>query len=357
MPAAVRALISVGLLGAVAWLTVETWRLAEQLGLQEVATREARGEAEREAAARHGAETEIARLNGELARNSGQLSAMAERVTAATETALARAAAAREADLLALAPMPEGVRQCLDALHQSLAVEGFSSLRFLRAASLDAVGLHDVEVVYTHSDGLAAEVLLAQTMTAVLDRGAGRLVLTFLDGTRSRAGDRTELPAKGWPIVVAPVRGHVFERRLPYLVRTEGVYPADQRDLPQRLPTDVDAATRYDWLERFDRLLSEAGTNDQITVRGFRGIAGGAFLEADVLGTDAKDHVRFGAGCARLAVEVDRKAGIVSLLLQDGTLRRGEATSNISGEGMRILLPDVTPAEAVETMLGMVVQR
>jgi hypothetical protein len=67
--------------------------------------------------------------------------------------------------------------------------------------------------------------------------------------------------------------------------------------------------------------------------------------------------VVFGAHAARLAVEVDAAAGVVSLLLQDGVLRNGAAESTISGDGYRMLLPRLSPKQAFDTMLGMVVTR
>ena len=93
-----------------------------------------------------------------------------------------------------------------------------------------------------------------------------------------------------------------------------------------------------------------------IRLQRLRGLEDASFLDAQLLATDSKGHVRWGATCARLAVEIDETANVVSLVLRDGLLRRGLAESNISGDGYRILLPAVTPARAIELMLGLVVR-
>ena len=59
----------------------------------------------------------------------------------------------------------------------------------------------------------------------------------------------------------------------------------------------------------------------------------------------------------RLLLEVDEAAGVVSLLLKNGVLRRGGVESTITAEGFRMLLPKVTPKQALDIMLGMVVTK
>ena len=57
------------------------------------------------------------------------------------------------------------------------------------------------------------------------------------------------------------------------------------------------------------------------------------------------------------SVEIDERRDVVSLLLQDGALRRDGVESTIGVEGFRMLLPGLTPKQARDAMLGMVVAR
>lgn len=352
------------LLGAVTWLVFETRRLAELAGRFEVDARDARTAAaaaraeQQEMAGKHAAATtEIARLEAEVGRTAEQLAAMAEAVQQRAAAAAARAAAAQEAEAAALAPIPAGVRACLASLHECLRAEGFGLQRFVSARALDAEGLHDVEMIETHADGFGADFVRAGRMTAELDRGKGRLVLRFHDGHRTSAGARAALPADGWPLVFEPVDGRLFEHRLPFLVRATGAYadPAAAAGGPS--PGDLDPITRLQWLDRFDRLLAAAGTDEELRVNRLRGLQDGRFLAVQLLGTDAKHRLLSSADCARVAVEIDERAGVVSLLLQDGVLRRGGKESTITAEGYRMLLPKVTPKQAQDVMLGMVVAK
>jgi len=285
------------------------------------------------------------------------MAAMADTVSKTAAEAARRAAASEAAVAKSLEPLPDGVRLCLQNLHDCLHQEGYTGQRFLDARSLDGDGLHDVEVLDTHADGLSVAVIRAERMVAELDRGKGQLVLRFFDGFRSDRGERSALPKDGFPIVYEPIDGRLFEERLPFLVRASGVYPAAAPTTRDRRPTDLDATTRLQWLERFDRLLAAAGTAEQLRVNGFRGLQAGRFLDVQLLGTDDKHHLQLGADCKRFAVEVDAVAGIVSLLLQDGILRRAGVESTITAEGYRMLLPKVTPKMATDVMLGMVVTK
>jgi Sec-independent protein translocase protein TatA len=340
--------------GGIAALVFETRRVAEVAGAYEAAAREARRELAGESKKREAAETEAARLAQELAAASKRLQVMADAVEQRTVELTLAAEESEAAAERALEPMSEGVRLCLRTLHECLRAEGYASQRFVSARRLDDQGLHEVEMVDLDGDGLGTTFFRAGRMTAALDRGKGRLELRFFDGHRLIGGERAALPEDGWSIAFAPVDGRMFEERLPYLVHAEGQYPdADSR----RDPNAVDAGIQRQWLERFDRLLEDAGTREQVQVARFRGMRGGWFLEADLIGTDSKHHVVFGAHAARLAVEVDAAAGVVSLLLQDGVLRNGAAESTISGDGYRMLLPRLSPKQAFDTMLGMVVTR
>lgn len=363
-------LTSVVLAGATLWLVFECRRVAEVAGQFEIGARaaeQAAGEAHQQAASllaeRDGllAEKEdlrrnVARLEGELGAAQAQRTAMAEVLEQHAQREQERAAAAAAAAAAqARPPMPEGVRQCLAALHECLRAEGFASHRLLYAARLDGDGLHDVELLETAADGLVVEVFQAGRMTAVLDRGKGRLQLRLFEGTRSEGSNRMPLPADGWPITFAPVDGPMFEARLPFLLRVEGVYPEAVAKV--RPASDLDPTTRAQWLDRFDRLLAGAGTTEELRVNRCRGLQDGRFLGVQLIGSDSKHRLLLSADCARMAVEVDPTAGVVSLLLQDGALRRGGAESTITAEGYRMLLPKVTPKQATDVMLGMVVTK
>ncbi len=352
-------LVAAGAAALIVWLLFETRATAELAGRHEVDARQARHAAAAAAAElagvraeRDGLAADKQRLEGELFQWQQQHAAMAEVVRQRTELAEQKAAEAAAEQAQRLAPMPEGVRMCLAALHECLRAEGFSEQRFVAARSLDEEGLHEVQMIEISADGLASSVLYGELMTAVLDRSTGRLELRFHRGHRLADGERSELPEDGYPIVFAPIDGRLFEERLPYLVHAGGAYP-----VAEAAPRDealVDPATRNNWLERFDRLCASAGGADRVRVQRFRGMRDAWFLDAQLIGTDDHHHVVFYGNAARLAVEVDETAGVVSLLLQDGSLRRNGADSKITGEGYRMLLPNVTPSQAIDTMLGMV---
>ncbi|HZN42065.1 MAG TPA: hypothetical protein VFD82_24920 [Planctomycetota bacterium] len=353
---------------AIGGLVYETRRLAELAGHFEAQARLARQAAQSSARAEPVANAPaaeavdtaqaatVARLEAALASSQQQLQAMAQALES-RKAEIAKAAAEAEAQAQrAQAPMPEGVRLCLQALHECLRVEGYTGQRFLSARSLDGEGLHDVELIEVDADGLGAAFLHAGRMTAELDRGKGRFVLTFFDGFRTAAGERQKLLPDGWPLVFAPVDGRLIEQRLPYLVRVVGVYP-DPDAAPDRRLTDVDPMTRRQWLERLDRLLDTASTPHHLRVNRFRGMHDGYFLTAEVVGTDDRFRLVASAHCEKLAVEVDQAAGIVSLLLKSGVLRSGGVESTITAEGFRMLLGNVTPKQASDTMFGMVVSK
>ncbi|MFT4839838.1 MAG: hypothetical protein ACI8UD_000339 [Planctomycetota bacterium] len=267
-----------------------------------------------------------------------------------------RRTAAAQAAKNSMKPMPAGVRLCLDTLHDCLRSEGYTNQRFLRAGSLDAEGLHDVEMLESSTDGLAVTFLSAKLMTAALDRGTGLLQLRFFDGHRDADGERASLPEDGFAITFEEVEGPLFEGRLPYLVRGDGAYsmPVTEAGRPA---TDVDPGTRRQWLTRLDNLLDMAKTKDSWRVTRLRGMSDGHFLTVELIGTDDKNLVKASAHCDQLAVEIDEQGGVVSLLLQGGVLRRGSLESTITGEGYRMLLPGLTPKETIDAMQGMVVKK
>jgi len=367
---------------AVTWLLVETRRLAEVAGGFEVAARNARMDAEtarqelaavRAASPAPGAPAaptpapaapaaaggtdavEFARLALELTSTKEQLAAVQAVLDQRNREAAARAEAAAAAAARRGKPTPEGVRECLIALHACLREEGFLGPRFLRASRLGPDGLEEVEMLDVDSEGIDVALITAARMTAVLDRTSGRLELRFFDGERSVRGEHSALPADGFVLAFPGVDGRPFEARLPVLVRAEGSYPAPP--VAERPRPAIDPLLRAQWIERLDGLLARAGGQPQWRVARFRGMAEGWFLDADLVGIDDKRHVVASAHAARFAVEVDAATGVVSLLLRDGVLRRGALESSITGEGYRVLLQDLSPTQATDAMLGMVVSR
>lgn len=210
-----RLLLTVSLLGASAFLLFETLRLAALAGefevravLAERALDAARAERDALAAAAvadvapsapdappdRGEEAaalaleDYSRLQLELFTTREQLAALRALLAERNAELERRAEASKRRVEESLRPMPLGVRECLSALHECLRAEGFTSQRFLRATSIDADGLHDVELIEAAADGLGATFLTAARMTASLDRSTGRLELRFFEGRRSVDG-------------------------------------------------------------------------------------------------------------------------------------------------------------------------
>ncbi len=346
-------------LATIAFLLRETFVLAATAGEAEIAAREAAAKAQAAAAVPPPANAvappddagAYARVALELAATKDRLIAVEALLAQRNQEAAERAAAA------ALPPtMPEGVRSCLVALQSTLRRQGFHGPRFLRAERLAGGVLEGVEVLDGDPEGIDVAFVQAERMTATLDRGKDRFELRFFEGVRTFAAERTVLPKDGWALVFDGVDGPAIEAELPFLVRAEGVYPdAPQRDT--RPTTDVDAAVRRQWLERLDRVLADSGMDPRFRVNRFRGMQDGWFLTAELVGIDDKARVVGGAHCERFAVEIDESSGVVSLLLRSGVLRRGARESTITAEGLRMLLPNLTPATAREAMLGMVVTK
>jgi len=299
---------------------------------------------------------DYSRVQLELHTTREQLDALRKLLDARNQELERRAAESKRRAEEALRPMPLGVRECLNGLHDCLRREGFSAQRFLRATAVDAEGLHDVEMLESDADGLAVTFFTAERMTATFDRGAGRLELRFFGGHRSTDGQRAELPDDGFLLAFHDVDGRLIEERLPYLVRGEGAYPIEVRE-PRRPPGDLDPGSRRQWASRLSRLLAESGMQWRWSATRLRGLFEGRFLRVELVGTDAKGMVIGSAHCAKVAVEIDEARNVVSLLLQDGVLRRDGVESTIDKAGYRMLLPKLNPKKVTDMMLGMVVKR
>lgn len=253
-------------------------------------------------------------------------------------------------------PMPQGVRSCLATLHTCLRREGFYEQRFLHAVALDDEGLHDVEMLQTGADGLSVVFVAAARMTATLDRANSALELRFFDGIRAVDGAREPIDEDGWPLRFDGIDGPMFENMLPFLVVGEGEYPPPPPE-PERDPTTLSSDSRLRWQDRLGRLLERAELARHWRVTSLRGLEDAVFLDVQLVGTDDNKLVQASYSCRRVAVEVDEASGVVSLLLRDGVLRQPVGNSTITAEGYRMLLPGVTPSEAIDAMLGMIVKR
>jgi len=347
---------------AVAFLLVETRRLAADAGQLEVDLRAARAELANRPASSPSTPApaveavDYARLALELKSTKEQLEAVtgllaAKNAQEADRAARAAALAARRSN-----QMPEGVRECLVALHDLLRAEGFTGPRFLHAEAVGKDGLKHVEMLEPDVGGFDVAVIQASRATATVERATGRFVLRFFDGERALRGHVEPLPADGHAVVFADIDGRVFEARLPYLVNADGEYPAPPASSARPLG-ELDPLQRRSWVERLDQALAQGGGAPRWRVQRLRGLHDGWFHGVELVGVDDKMHVVAGASCARLGIEVDAASGVVSLLLRDGSLRRNGVDSSITGEGLRMLLPDLDAKKANDLMFGMVVTR
>lgn len=343
------ACVTAVLLGVIGWLVRETFVLAAKVGEADIRLRQAKAASSAAAAAAVDA-MDHARLQLDLLAAQERLAAVEALLEQRQREAAAMAAAA------ARPPMAEGVRRCVQALQGELRKQGFLGPRFLHAERLADRALLGVEILDADADGMDVAFVHAARMTATLDRGRGRLELRFVDGLRSSGGERTPLPADGHVLAYDGVDGPPLEAALPALLRVEGAYPPPAV-AESRPATDVDPLVRGQWLERLDLVLSRSGAMPAWRINRFRGLRDGWFLTVELIGVDERRHVVAGGHCERAAIEIDEQAGIVSLVLQSGVLRRGGIESTISTEGFRMLLPNLTPAAARDAMFGMVVER
>ncbi|GAB4155335.1 MAG: hypothetical protein Fur0037_23780 [Planctomycetota bacterium] len=347
--------------GGFLWVTERNRELAAQVGWMRVELDRGRDEAElvradlvraREEGA--GLRSRIAELETSLAEALARQKAFADLVEARVEAEERSRRQKRERMARAAAPMPEGVRLCLRALQDCLTADGFFGLRFLRASALEDGELRGVEMVDSDPERLVTTLWLAERMTLVLDRAEGRVSFRFREGSKRVGEVVDEFGEEGVELVFGPVRGRLWEERLPFLVRAEGEYPAETA-ADRRM--SMDPIERADWLERVNALLASAKTPSRLVVGGLSRVEDRCLLDVTIRGYGEGGLLVMDGKVKRLAVEIDKKAGIVQLLLRDGVLRQKGGESTITAEGYRMLLQDVEPSEASETMLGMVVSR
>ena len=341
---------------------VQAFRVAEEAGGLEAKLRAAQGAAaaeQREAATQKARatrfESETLRLERELDAALTWSQSLGEALVAESERRERSAVAAAAASALVLNPPPFGVQRCIHALRDCLRADGYDGMQLLRASSLEDRELRDVEFLTIDRATGSAELIVCKRLTVSLDRGKGVLRLSFAEGARRVDGLRSEFGGGVHEVRLESVEGRLWEDRLPFLVRAEGSYPEQPAGRVGARKMDRD--TREQWLERLDTLLLDAGADLKLRVAGFADLDGGEFRGARVVGYDEGNLLAFSADCGSLAVEVDARAGVVSLRLLDGTLRRPGSESTIHGEGYRMLLPNVTPERASTILMGMVVER
>jgi hypothetical protein len=252
-------------------------------------------------------------------------------------------------------PMPEGVRLAVRALEDVLVADGYDGFRVIQARALDDGALHDVELVETRDAGRRVTYFRAARLSVELDRESGAAALMLRDGHAVEDGELRSFGDDGISIELREVDGPEWERRLPFIVRAVGEYPEDSA----RAVADevLDLSTRERWRQRVDGLLAAADTEVRYELGGFRTVRDGRLLDAALHGFDGARLLDRSASAARLGIEVDRVSGVVALLLEDGVLRRRGGETKIPASGYRILLPGVTPEQALDAMLGFVVER
>ncbi|MEY2980088.1 MAG: hypothetical protein RL562_315 [Planctomycetota bacterium] len=368
--------LAVGLTALVVLSLSEARRLGEHGSLLESQLGAARREAVAAAAQQQGLQAELesastreAELRQQLASREVRIGFLEREIAAALARAesVNQAVAARRAELEALRaeleqrriaagkPMPEGVRLAVRALEDLLLADGYEGFRVIQARALEDGALHDVELVETRDFGRRVTYYRAERLSIELDRESGAAVLSLRDGQAVEDGELRAFGEEGASIELREVDGPSWEQRIPYLVRAVGAYPDDAARVAEGEVLDL--STRERWRQRIDGLLESADTEVRYALGGFRTVRDGRFLDATLHGFDGARLLDRTASAVRLGVEVDRAAGVVALLLEDGVLRRRGGETKIPASGYRILLPGVAPEQALDAMLGFVVER
>jgi hypothetical protein len=167
-------------------------------------------------------------------------------------------------------------------------------------------------------------------------------------------GGREVFGPEGHQILLPDVDGEEWERRLPYLVRPHGEYPIP---LEPEVLAGLSRIERDQWVRRFERLLSEADTVTGYELKSVVGLEDGRFRRTLLLGYGERGNVlTMSVEAERLWVAVNDDAGTVELRLEEGTLRTAGGETPLPDSGYRIQLPGITPARAIEALLGMVIR-
>jgi len=251
----------------------------------------------------------------------------------------------------ALRPMPEGVRLALVAINDSLAGDGFPEVRLLSARAIEDRALLNVELLELDRASQQPRLFVADRLTLHLERKGGTLTIRLFGGHRWVGGERVPFPVEGWPIALAAVEGPKWEARLPQLLEASGVYPADEL-APKR---GLDRYTLAMWATRVNRLLDGAATDYEYQIAKIGGLQDGVFDDVMLTGSEQGKALSLALEARRMTITTDARSKTVELFLEDGWLRKAGGKTRI--REYRILLPGVTPDDAMETMMGMVVSR
>ena len=333
-------------------------RLATAAGAAEAAASSARA-ADRAA---------IADLEGSMAARDGVIEDLQTRLAAALEQVRAVNAAVADrreqlehdrAEFAArrartVAPMPEGVRRAVLAFEECLAHDGHNGLRLLDARSLTADGFGAIELLVAGSDHLPSAFYFVEKLQIVIDRERSEVELRFCGGRVLQGGASEELPADGITIRLRDIDGPYWERRLATIATAVGEYPVVRAELEAQ--RRMDPLTMDAWRWRLQDLLARGGTELAWDFGRFRLLDGAHFLDASIHGYGTDGLLAQSASAGRLAVEIDRELGTVSLLLFDGVLRKAGGDTTIPASGYRMLLPSLKPQDAIDAMLGLVIE-
>ncbi|MBI5849992.1 MAG: hypothetical protein HZB39_02975 [Planctomycetes bacterium] len=285
--------------------------------------------------------TQVEAVNTTLAREQGEL----ERARADFEQRRERVRA----------PMPEGVRLVVVAIDECLARDGLNGIKLLDARALRDDALREVEVLESGRDHRSATLWTAEELRFALDRATGELALRFRGGTVLRDGVSRPIDPAGESILLSGVDGEHWEQRLPSLVIAAGEYPVTVAAREAR--EALDPGTMESWRVRLETLLANATTGKRWRVGRFRILRDAYFVDASIHGYGQDGLLAESASARRLAIEIDRDGGSVALLLEDGVLRKPGGETTIPATGYRMLLPGVTPRDAIDAMLGLVIDR
>jgi hypothetical protein len=333
-------------LAATGWLVSENRRLL---------LRTEHLERELAAAVEHGdvADRAVQRLEDELRRAMTERSAVVDAVDDARRELAAARAAQQDAVRKANAPMPEGVRLCLQTLNDLLHADGHVGWRFLRAESAEDRVLRGVELIDYDPRALTTSVYTADRATFVLDRATGSLAMTLTGGAVVGGGADRTLGGLGETVVLDGIDTASWESRLPFLVAAHGTAPSADTATPS--PRRVDRRTLAMWRERLDLLFARARTDLRYRVGRLEDLHDQRFVDVAIHGYTDGRALAFSASARELEVRVDQRAGTASLLLRDGVLRRAGGETAIPATGYRFLLPGIDPAAARDILLGLVV--
>ena len=301
------------------------------------------------------AEEERIRLELELAGAMGRIEALGKAIEERSR-AEQEARRAEEEQRAARVAVPEGVRMALLALRDCMRADGFQGLRFLSATALEDHELRDVEVLDAADGEFEPALFLARRMRVELDRATATLRLRFFEGHRRAGTERAEFPVDGFALEFRPVTHKLWEERLPYLVQASGVAPDAPAGAARARPA-VDPRTRDLWLERCNALFETSGADTRYRLGELRDLKDSRFLGVSLRGYDASDRLQATIDAETLWIEIDERAGIVQLVVSGGTMRTPGGVSTLAEDGMRLLLRDVTPKAASDTLLGMVVRK